>query len=410
MRFSFVWLVILMAFPTGWTRRSEIQIPAAQVPADQSNFVVTLTDACFLINAPDIIDSDGAAPSQADAGDIRFSSDSAGTTQLACDIVKWSTASNPVNSVVQVNVLVPSLSSSVLNKIYVWWNAGGSQVQPSPSEPFGQYASYPANHKAIYTFEESPTASTPQLKDRTSNAHHGATSNMESGDTQVGKIGNAYRFDGVDEIVTISGSNIVGGLSAGSWLFWINRQGTGTGIESAIRSQNASPQLDTARNAGHADFFLAAGGSNPDVADSAMPQSTWVHYAGTYDGATLRLYRNGSLVDSTGLTGAIASDSSLVLGAGLAGVNQFNGLLDELRIVGANLSQSWIQTYYNNSNGPGTFAIAQAPVDVGPPVVAIHALDDELRVRPRLIVRGAYAGEASVERRRRLDAGMNDEP
>ena len=73
-------------------------------------------------------------------------------------------------------------------------------------------------------------------------------------------------------------------------------------------------------------------------APEAVPTNTWVHLAGTYDGATVRLYVNGAEVASEPLTGTFAHDRTPVIlggnGNNDSGVptELFPGRIDELML------------------------------------------------------------------------------
>ena len=78
--------------------------------------------------------------------------------------------------------------------------------------------------------------------------------------------------------------------------------------------------------------------------------NTWYHVAGTYDGATMKLYINGQLENSTPKTGNIfVSDSNWCIGAfNYAGVAYFNGLIDDVRVYNTALSAAEIQQLYQS--------------------------------------------------------------
>lgn len=79
---------------------------------------------------------------------------------------------------------------------------------------------------------------------------------------------------------------------------------------------------------------------------SIWPQNTWTHYAYVWSAASSLLYVNASLVNtSPGVTIAGNIGTKFVIGT-LGGGNGFNGMLDDMRIYGTNLTQTQIQQIY----------------------------------------------------------------
>ena len=118
-----------MAFPTGWNRKCLVTIQSSQVSGSattHSDFPVLLT----VDNLPsEMFDKDGTYPAQMGGGDIRFTSDSAGTTPLPCHVVKFITNDTPANgeAIIYVGVDVASDSDTT---IYVWYNTSDTKRQP----------------------------------------------------------------------------------------------------------------------------------------------------------------------------------------------------------------------------------------------------------------------------------------
>ena len=71
----------------------------------------------------------------------------------------------------------------------------------------------------------------------------------------------------------------------------------------------------------------------------------------TYDGSQLRIYKDGSFRDNTSVGESISTNTdNLLLGKYLTGT------LDELRVSDIARGAAWINTTYQNTNSPTTFA------------------------------------------------------
>jgi hypothetical protein len=85
---------------------------------------------------------------------------------------------------------------------------------------------------------------------------------------------------------------------------------------------------------------------------AALAVNTWTHLASTYDGATLRLYVNGTQVSSIARTGNLATSTyALQIGGDSLYGQYFAGSIDEVRVYNVALTQAQIQSDMNTSIG-----------------------------------------------------------
>ena len=155
------------------------------------------------------------------------------------------------------------------------------------------------------------------------------------------------QFNGSSALVTIPDAASLH-LTTGMTLeAWVNPSTVNGNWRDVIYKGNDNYYLEaTSTNASKPDAGLIAGGSYADAYGSAaLTANTWTYLAETYDGATLRLYVNGTQVASTAHTGTIsASTNPLQIGGDSLYGQNFAGMIDEVRIYNTALTPTQIQT------------------------------------------------------------------
>jgi len=199
----------------------------------------------------------------------------------------------------------------------------------------------PTDLGAYWPLDESKGA---VASDASNNHNDGAI----SGATRIsGRFARALRFDGIDDQVLIPRSSSLepAAITVEGWV----RAGASPGTFRHIASQGAylcevaSYGLTTGSSGGLA-FYVSAGSDDALAVSPAAPATfwdgAWHHVAGTYDGATVRLYVDGAEV-GTGTPASLAivyglptaQDGLLgAFGGTCTGVLNYGGDLDEPRI------------------------------------------------------------------------------
>lgn len=106
-------------------------------------------------------------------------------------------------------------------------------------------------------------------------------------------------------------------------------------------------------------FAIANGGAwaPVDKWGATWAYGTWNHVVGTWDGATARIYLNGTQVHSQSRSGAIPSYSTaLTIGCyenlPKTSAYCFKGLVDEVAVYGSAISAARVQAHYNEQGTP----------------------------------------------------------
>lgn len=172
---------------------------------------------------------------------------------------------------------------------------------------------------ACYRFEGN-------INDESSYRNHGSASNV----TYVtGPAGQAVRTSTNSDIV-VPGSAILNPANAITIELWVQPQTTLASGRSGLIDNDAAYGIFV--HPGNAITCTVAGGSVS--ASSVLTNTEWTHIACVYDGANLRLYRNGSQVGKTAQTGKVSTNATggLRIGHNNPTGDPFDGAIDGLRI------------------------------------------------------------------------------
>ncbi len=191
--------------------------------------------------------------------------------------------------------------------------------------------------------------------DATGKGHTGTISGATW--STAGKNGGALSFDGVNDWVTVADANDLD-LSNGMTLSaWVNPTGAGADWQTVALKETPGfmayalyADTDTGRPSGH----VVVGGSDLDTRGPAtLANNLWTYLAASYDGASLRLYVNGTLASTRAVSGSMSpSTGALRIGGNGTWGEWFAGLIDNVRIYGRALSATEIQSDMNTAVGP----------------------------------------------------------
>jgi hypothetical protein len=309
-----------------------------------------------------MFDADGTYPARADGGDIRFSSDQAGTIELPLEVYYFLRDNNPANGKAEIHVKVPAVSSSVNTVIYVWYN-NPSATGYARNAAYGSDNVWDSHFKFVAHLGAS-------VDDSTSNAVSGT--NYGTTDDSVTYIGVSSRkfvrsssqyIDYLDT-VKISGdvditTEFIGRISSSPALTW------------AFLGKDASSYYMEILASDIVQFGIYIGSDwELIVSDAALSINTWAYFAATRTASdnTSRMLKDGVAQASTDTSSTIAvSTDHFMIGAEWEGTpdRYLDGYVEEVRVSDSVRANAWIQATYNSLQSAGTFASAGTPESGG---------------------------------------------
>jgi chitodextrinase len=179
----------------------------------------------------------------------------------------------------------------------------------------------------------------------------------------AGKYGSALKFTGAtNSMVTIANAaaiSLTTGMTLEAWVNPTSLTSPGGNWCAAISKDHVNSGNDisyalyaaTGTNTPPAAHILVGNTDYGAQGTSVLSLNTWTFLAATYDGTTLKMYVNGTLVGSTTIGGSIFTTTDPLHIGGDWDSEVFNGSVDNARIYNAALSQSQITTDMNTGVG-----------------------------------------------------------
>jgi hypothetical protein len=200
----------------------------------------------------------------------------------------------------------------------------------------------PSGLVAAYSFDEGDGGT---VGDRTGKGHAGTITGATW--SPAGKHGGALSFDGVNDWVTVADANDLDLVSGLTLEAWVRPTELGNRWRTVIFKEGsplAYALYAHERRAGPIAEVLASGAVRSARRTTPLPLNVWSHLAATYDGTTLRLYVDGTLVAPVPVTGSLpATSGALRLGGNDVWNEWFQGLMDDVRIYDRALSEAEIR-------------------------------------------------------------------
>lgn len=342
-----------MAFPDGWGRKQEITIDNTQVSGTGSH-----TDFPTLITL-DHLDSEivdaGSNSALNGGGDLRFSTDSAGTTRLDCEIVAFITNATAGTRRCTVWVKVSSLSTSADTTIYIWYKKTG-ETQPAASAAFGSEAVW-SDYQVVVHSDGSDSTGNITFTQQGSPTGVTGPFNDSGGADDYGSHSQNYGWTG-----TISNYQT---FTLQAWAQPNGSLGDDIGLVSILTNGGFSNYVSLFQNDSPSDWVSFSTNDGEGVSGGSPSIGTWelIHVV-MDDGVGSELFENGTSISSSGtMDNAATGKTTYSLGYTGFGVQNFDGLLAEHRLRTTTLSSGWVDTEFNNQDAPATFATAGTPED-----------------------------------------------
>lgn len=153
----------------------------------------------------------------------------------------------------------------------------------------------------------------------------------------IGATPRSLLFDGANDVLNVAN---FGTFNRFTVSVWIRRTGTTATRQTIVSYKESSVggfvlSLNEGNN-GHFPRLWVHIGGNWLFAEqaTAIPADTWIHLAGVYDGSNILLYRDGTQVASTAITGNMTTGSGPVGIGARSSFDQhwFPGNIDDVRI------------------------------------------------------------------------------
>ncbi len=341
-----------MAFPVGWGKKHKIVIDNTKVGGgiDFIDIPIVLVTANFLTSAFDNSDNGG--------GDIRFSSDAAGVTRLACEIVRWVIGTDEA----VVWVKIPTLDTGADTTIYVWYDKTG-EIQPAVDAAYGREAVWSNGYQGVWHAESTSWVDSSGNNYDLTNNGAAAVAGLNGGGMDFELTESDYA-----DIADASAPNLeIAG--AQTWLTWYKPESIITN-DSFMNRRVGAPNIDQRliKFSTIVQFRLAGLTTNESVSTgSVLANGVQSMITGIFDSVNslLKVFHNTAKTELTASGTPTDIGGAFAIGrSGGFAADYLDGVISEAWIINGSRTDEWVTTMYNNQSSPGTFATASSASDI----------------------------------------------
>lgn len=327
-----------------WQSRQQITIKKETIP-------VTLTDFPVYVNLADL----GAtffSQVNASGTDIRVTT-SDGLTEIPFEIVMVSTST----SAGELYFKAPTLSSTTDSSFYIYYGNTGASAYAS-SSTYGSQNVWTNGYVGVWHMNDLTTGT---IIDSTASGYVGTKGAATRASTQVtSPRGYAQSCDGTD--VTTMGNILNPGASPWTISTWYKPTAVG-----AVNVNNIYTKENVYEASVGGNLFSIAWMPNwAWTVGTPFPTSinNWYYATEVYDKTKQVMYKGGTSVLTSALTGDMGSNTDELLFCArtsfAAPGSLFTGQIDEMRFSNVARSASWVAAEYNNQSTSTDFYSASA--------------------------------------------------
>lgn len=184
-----------------------------------------------------------------------------------------------------------------------------------------------------------------------------------------GKIGGALEFDGADDRIEIGDESAFDVTDAITVAAWIKVNKFDKRWQSLVTKGDTAWRLQRTAEEDTVSFHCTGiRSADPDwpmgvVGRKSVNDGQWHHVVGVYDGATVSLYLDGTLDNSSPASGRIATnDFAVVIGGNSErSGREWNGLIDEVCILACAIDANEVHALYSGKAPPALTCAPAVP-------------------------------------------------
>jgi len=190
---------------------------------------------------------------------------------------------------------------------------------------------------------------------------YGLTSSsfLGSPDWTTGKYGSALNFQNSGDYLSIADNSLLkpSNITVEAWVYPTTNFVNWTAIATKTTNGSWSDGYGLVKSGtGNIIRFFVNNYNSGSSGDATLALNTWSHVAGTYDGSTIKLYVNGTLINSASYSTPLTNSTQpLLIGRG-AGSNGYRwiGKIDDIRIYNYARSAEQIRQDMAGTSNPNT--------------------------------------------------------